>query len=489
MKLKVKEVKLSTGGPLIAILTQKDARLLDLSPGDRVLIKRPKVKKEITCVVDISSMGIKNGEIGFFEEAFKALKAKSKQQVEVNLAEKPKSIYYIKKKLEGIELSGKEINEIVKDIIANKLSEVETTYFIAACYTKGMKLREAAKLTQSIVDNGETLKFKSKVLVDKHCIGGVPGNRTTMLVVPIMAALGYKMPKTSSRSITSPAGTSDTMEVLAPVSLSTKKIKKVVNKTGGCMAWGGAVNLAAADDKLIKLRHDLSIDPLGMMLASIMAKKKSVGSTHVLIDIPWGKGSKVANKKDAIKLKKLFIKIGKLLGMKVKVVMTDGTQPVGSGIGPALECSDVIAVLKGDGPNDLREKGVFLATEMLKLLKVRRPKKKVLDILDSGKAYKKFREIIIAQGGLKRPNIPSADLFYEYKATKAGKVKEINNKQISKLARIAGAPDDKVAGMYLRVRVHNKVKKGHILFTLYAKSQTKLDNAKKYLKSIKPIIY
>lgn len=487
MKLKVKAVNLSTGGPLVAVLSKSDARLLDLVSGDRILVK--KGKKERVCVVDISTKGINKGQIGFFEEILKELKVKPKQPVEVNLSANPKSLVYIKKKLNGEKLNKEEINEIIKDIISNKLSEIETTYFIAASYTKGLDLKESAKLTQAIVDNGETLKFKDKILIDKHCIGGVPGNRTTMLVVPIMAALGYKIVKTSSRSITSPAGTADTMEVLAPVGLSTKKIKHIVNKTNGCIAWGGAVNLAAADDKLIKIRHDMAIDPLGMLLASIMAKKKSVGSTHVLIDIPWGKGSKVPIKKDAIKLKKMFIKIGKLLRMKVRVVLTDGTQPIGYGIGPALECSDVVSVLKGDGPNDFREKGIYLATEMLKLIGVKFPKKKVLEVLDSGKAYNKFREIIRAQGGLKKPQIPSADLFYEYKATKKGTVKEIHNKEISKLARIAGSPEDIVAGMYLRVKKHNKVKKGDILFTLYAKSQTKLDNATDYLKSIKPIIY
>ena len=487
MKLKVKAVNLSTGGPLVAVLSKPDARLLDLTHGDRISVKRS--KKEVICVMDISTKGIKQGQIGFFEEVLKELKVKPKQPVEVNISPKPKSLMYIKKKLNGEKLNKEEINEIIKDIISNKLSEVETTYFIAASYTKGLSLKESAKLTQAIVDNGDTLKFKDKILIDKHCIGGVPGNRTTMLVVPIMAALGYKIVKTSSRSITSPSGTADTMEVLAPVSISKKKVKQVANTTKGCIAWGGAVNLAAADDKLIKIRHDMSIDPLGMMLASIMAKKKSVGSTHVLIDIPWGPGSKVEHKKDAIKLKKMFIKIGKLLSIKVRVILTDGTQPVGYGIGPALECSDVISVLKGDGPNDFREKGIFLATEMLKLIGIRSPKKKVLEVLDSGKAYNKFREIIKAQGGLKRPKIPSADLFHEYKATRKGTIKEIHNKDIAKLARIAGSPEDVVAGMYLRVKKHNKVRKGYILFTLYAKSQTKLDNAVSYLKSIKPIVY
>jgi len=488
MKLKVKEVGLSSGGILIAVLNVNDAKKLDLMPGDRVSIKRVKLKKEIICVVNVSSKGVKEGQIGFFEEAMKKVGAKG-SCVNVEIADQPRSIEYIKRKLHGDVLNAEEYDELIKDVVHNEFSDAELTYFVSGCYTKGLNMDEAVSLTNAIVNNGEQFKFKKGIVVDKHCIGGVPGNRTTMILVPVMAALGYKMPKTSSRSITSPSGTADTMEVVAPVKLSAPKIKKIVNKHKGVIAWGGGVNLAAADDKLIRIRHPMSLDPLGMMLASIMAKKKAVGSTHVLIDIPYGKGAKVEKRRDALELKKLFISIGKKLSMKIRVVLTDGSQPIGSGIGPALECSDVIAVLKGSGPNDLREKSIFLATEMLKMLNIKNPKEKVLEILESGKAYDKFREIIVAQGGKKRPHVPKASLFYEYKTTKGGRVKEIHNKEISKLARIAGAPDDKSAGLYLRVRRNNGIKKGEILFTLYAESKMKLDTAVSYLKSIKPIDY
>jgi len=490
MKLKVKEVCLSTGGALVAILNEKDAKRLDLSTQDRISITRLKLKKEVICVVNISTKGIKEGQIGFFDETLKKVGVKHGKNINVELADKPRSLDYIKRKMNGEELSAEELNEIIKDLLNNEFSEIELTYFVSGCYSNGLTLKESAALTEAIVNNGASLKFgKKEIIVDKHCIGGIPGNRTTPIVVSIMASLGYKMPKTSSRSITSPAGTADTMEVVAPVNLRAKTIKKIVNKHKGCIAWGGGVNIASADNKLISIRHPLNIDPLGMMLASIMAKKKAVGSTHVLIDIPWGKGAKIETKKEAIKLKKSFIKIARLLDLKVRIILTDGTQPIGSGIGPALEVSDVISVLKGNGPNDLREKGILIATEMLKMIKVRNPRKKVLEVLDSGKAYKKFREIIVAQGGHKRPIIPKASLLYEYKTKRSGQVKSISNKQISKLARIAGAPEDKVAGLYLRVRVNNRVKKGNVLFTLYARSKAKLQTAIDYLDTIKPIDY
>ena len=488
MRLKVKRTNLTTSGPLVALLNKKDAKALDVNTSDRITITKIKSQESITCVINTTTKRIKKGEIGLFEEPYKNLGITEGTQVRVTLSKKPESLQYIKLKLEGHTLDEYQIDTIIRDIIYNKLSEVEMAFFIASTYPNKLSLSETTVLTKSIVNNSEKLKFKDKVIVDKHCVGGVPGNRTTPIIVSIIASLGYKMPKTSSRSITSPSGTADTMEVLTKVSLSTKKIKQVVNKTNGCFVWGGAINLAAADDRLIKIRHPLSLDPKGMLLASILAKKKAVSATHVLIDIPYGKNAKV-NKREAKKLRKEFLKLAKELKLKIKVILTDGSQPIGYGIGPALEASDIISVLKGKGPQDLREKSILLSTEILKMLKVSRPKKKVLEVLDNGTAYLKFREIIKAQGGLKRPLIPQAKLFYEFKANKEGTIKEIHNKKIAKVAKLAGAPEDKTAGIYLRTKNHNKVKKNQILFTIYAESETKLNQAIKHARKEKPILY
>ncbi len=490
MKLKVKVVNLNTGGPLIAVLHEKTARKLGIFPTDRLRVKRQIKHSGINCVIDITKKGIKEDEIGLFEEALKKIDVKEGTVVNVEHTEHPISIQFIKQKLEGKELTKVELNMIIKDIVNNELSETELTYFISACYSKGLSMREIIDLTNSIVDNGKKIHFKKgEIVLDKHCIGGVPGNRTTMIVIPILAALGYKVPKTSSRAITSPSGTADSFEVLAPVTLSKKKIEEVLKKTNACIAWGGGVDLATADDKMIKIRHPLGIDPIGMLLASIMAKKKAAGATHVLIDIPWGKETKIETKKEAKKLRKLFLKVGRLLKFKMKVILTDGSQPIGNGIGPALESTDVISVLKGDGPNDLREKGIFMATEALKLIGVKHPEQKVIETLESGKAYKKLKEIIHAQGGLKHPNIPKANYFFNVEAKKEGIIKEINNKFISNLAKIAGAPEEKAAGIYLRVRKERKVIKNEILFTIYTNTEVNMDNVKRELKEHNPILY
>ncbi|HII15640.1 MAG TPA: AMP phosphorylase [Nanoarchaeota archaeon] len=479
MKLKVKDVNLSTGGSSIAIINELDAKKLGIHASDRISIRRLRTGQQAIAVADISSADISPGQIGLFEEPLKQLGIEEGTHVDVLPTERPHSIQYISAKLEGKELTEKQIREIVVDIVENHLSEVEMTYFVAACYSSKLTIDEAAALTKAIVETGTSLGLNKKVIIDKHCIGGVPNNRTTLIVVPIMAALGYTMPKTSSRSITSPAGTADTMEVMAPVSLSLEKIKEVLAKTNACMVWGGgSLNLAAADDKLIRIRHPLSIDPEGMLLASIMAKKKAVGATHCIIDIPYGFMAKFATQESAMKLGKKFSMLGKMLGMKVKVLLTDGSQPIGNGVGPALEAFDVISVLKGEGPNDLREKSIFLASEMLQMVGEKNPRARVLEVLDSGRAYAKFKEIAIAQGGRKHIRLPKARYFYDVVAAKDGVVRQINNKAIARIARIAGAPDDKAAGLYLRVHCGDKTKKGSVLFTIYAQGRMKLDSAK-----------
>ncbi len=481
MKLRVRDVDLSAGGNLVVIISRADASLLDAFAGDRVLVKNSAARKETTAVIDIDveNKRIKKGEIGIFEELLRLLEVKDKDLVDVTYTGHPKSLQYIKDKLDGKRLSESQIREIVNDIVKNKFSDKELTYFVSGCYTKELSLKEAAYLTKAIVDSGNKLFFKAKFVLDKHCVGGIPNNRTTMIVTPIIASLGYIMPKTSSRSITSPAGTADTMEVLAPVDLSHNKISDVIKKSNACIVWGGSMNLAAADDYLIRVRHPLSLDPEGMLLASILAKKKAVGATHVMIDIPYGYQSKFSSFKEAKKIGRKFVALGKLLKMKVRVVYTDGSQPVGRGIGPTLEATDVLSVLKGGGPKDLREKSIFLATEMLKMIGVKHAEDKVLDSLDTGKAYKKFLQIVELQGGKRKITLQYAKYSKEIKSKKTGHVIIINNKGISKIARIAGAPEDKAAGLYLRAKKGEIVKKGQVLFTVYSESKEKLESALK----------
>ncbi|MFH1332604.1 MAG: thymidine phosphorylase, partial [archaeon] len=442
-------------------------------------IKRIKTEKDIVAVIDISRKGIRPGEIGLFEETVKKLDVAECTHVEVEETERPKSLDLIRKKLDGATLTKEELDTIVDDILENNLSETEITYFVAAAYTKGMNLLEATQLTQAIASRGYKIRLDRKIVLDKHCAGGVPGNRTTMIIVPIIASLGYTIPKTSSRAITSASGTADTMEVLAPVCISHERIIKTIKETNACIIWEAALNPMGVDELFIKIRHPLSIDPEGLLLASIMAKKKAVGATHVLIDLPYGEGAKTTLK-EAKKLRKKFIKIAKHLGMKLKVILTDGSQPIGNGVGPAWEAKDVLSVLQGAGPNDLRDKSIMLATELLKMAGLKNAEEKVRETIESGAAYQKMLDIIQAQGGSRNIKLPKPKYFTQIKSNKKGTVTRIDNQVIAKIARVAGAPKDKAAGLYLRVHNGTKIRQGKELFTIYAENKKRLDYAKKF---------
>ncbi len=490
MKFKVKDMDISTGGTLVALLNEKAAKMLDLIRGDRIKIKYG--KKEITAILDIAENNhvVNNFQIGMFEETLKKLNIKKNSYVEIKFAGKPESVKYIREKLTGKKLSYQKFYHIMDDITHDRLTDIEKTYFVAGCYTNKLTNKEVVDLTKAVVDTGDKIKFKGLTL-DKHCIGGVPNNRTTMIVIPIISALGYTMPKTSSRAITSPAGTADTMECLAKVELSQKEIIQVVNKVGGCMAHGGSMNLAPADDKIIKIEHPLSIDAEGQLLASVMAKKYSVSSNYVLIDIPMGKTTKAKTKSQADKLKKKFVSLGKALGMKVKVIVTDGSQPIGNGIGPLLEAEDVMKVLANDcsAPSDLRKKALYMSGVLLEMVGEAKKSKgyqMAKEVLENGKALQQMERIIKAQGEIKKPNL--GKFKQDVVSSKTGKVKEIDNVIISKLSHYAGAPVDKGAGMYLYKKVGDKVKKGEKLFTIYAAGKTKLGLALEELKRNNPYL-
>ena len=485
MKLKIKDMDIATGGIVIAIMNHDDAQSLDLHPGDRVMVKHGQLFTTAILDTALSGKAVPRGHVGVFEELITRLKLKKNSEVEIFLVEKPDSVRMIRKKLYGYELTPKELHQIVSDVANNNLTDIELTYFVAAGYTRGWSMAETVALTKAMISVGDTLDIKKRPILDKHCIGGVAGNRTTPVVVSILAAAGFTVPKTSSRAITSPAGTADTMEVIADVALSKERIQEVVAKTGACLAWGGSVHLAPADDQFISVEHPIGIDSEGQLLASVMAKKGSAGATHVLIDIPVGPGAKVKSRKDAQHLARKFKKVGKALGIKVLAVITDGRQPIGNGIGPALEARDILRVLKNDkkAPKDLKEKCVYLAAQAMKLVGgLKSPDIYARDLLESGAAYKKFLEIVNAQGArITNPNrIQLAKHSFEYKATKSGKIIELENKSLSRVARVAGAPEDKKAGIYLHKHVGDAVKKGDVVFTIYAQSRHKLAFAKKF---------
>jgi AMP phosphorylase len=476
MKLKVRKLDIESGGLMVVLLNKLDAADMGIHSSDRVVITD---KKTFSAIVDITQTVVKKGEIGMFT----GVDIKEGTEVLVQAAERPASIDYIKKRLLGQTLTRDEIGQIIKDIVDNKLDSIELAYFVSSAYVTSLSDDETVSLAKAIVDNGEQISFERHPIVDKHCIGGVPGNRTTMVVVPILAAAGLTVPKTSSRAITSPAGTADTMQVMANVEFDIEELKRIVMKAGACMVWGGAVGLAPADDRIIRVRYPLRLDPEAFLVASILAKKRSVGAEIVLIDIPVGPGAKVKEMGDAKKLAHRFIEIGRRLGMEVECAITPGESPIGKGIGPALEARDVLEVLSGKGPVDLMEKSLSLAGVGLELAK-KVPRgsgyEMAQKLIKSGKAIDKMREIIKEQGGdpkIKVTDLPIGTKTFEFKAKERGKIVGFYNNAIAIIARTAGAPKDAGAGMVLHKNIGDLVKKDETIFTIYAESEYKLDDA------------
>jgi thymidine phosphorylase len=424
------------------------------------------------------------GEIGLSDIAFDRLQCRDSQKIAISHAPVVTSLSYVRKKIFGSELTASEITEIIKDISKHNYSDIEIASFLSACAGPRMSEAEIVHLTNAMVSCGRKLSWgEHKKIFDKHCIGGLPGNRTTPIVVSIASAAGLIIPKTSSRAITSPAGTADTMECLANVNLDVNQIENVVAKTGACLAWGGAVNLSPADDMLIRIERALNIDGEGQLIASVLSKKIAAGSTYVIIDIPVGKTAKVRSQKDAARLAQLFTKVGNACHIKVRCVITDGSKPIGAGIGPCEEAKDILSVLacSEDAPQDLREKSLFLAANLFDMndgLGINAGRDLATSILDSGQALGQFNNIILAQG--ERKSVTDASHQFTEVSEKSGTLIAIDNRKLARFAKLAGAPFSLNSGLRLHINVGSQVHIGQSVFTLFSDSQGEMAYALDY---------
>ena len=411
-------------------------------------------------------------ELGLSDPTFAQLGVAPGTAVDVGHPVRPVSMDAVRRKIAGQRLDQSAFDAIVADIATNRYSKPEIAAFIVATVQNELDRDEILFLTRAMVASGERLDWQEPLVADKHCIGGIPGNRTSLLVVPIVAAHGLLIPKTSSRAITSPAGTADTMEVLADVELAIADLRRIVRRHRGCIAWGGTARLSPADDVMIAVERPLGIDSQGQLVASILSKKVAAGSTHLLIDIPVGPTAKVRHMRDAQHLRKLFEYVGDQLGLHLEVLITDGRQPVGNGIGPALEARDAMRVLQGDpaAPVDLRQKALRLAGRIIEFdPDVRGGEGFTIarDILDSGRALAKMHAIMAAQGAPKRAYAP-ARLALDVTSPRAGVVTGIDNLQLARIARYAGAPAAKGAGVDLYRKLGDRVKAGQALYRVHA---------------------
>jgi thymidine phosphorylase len=422
--------------------------------------------------------------IGLSDIAVQRLKCVDGQDISIPHAPVVTSLSYVRKKIFGSELTGSEINLIIEDISNHKYSDIEIASFLSACAGQRLNINEIIHLTRAMVSCGKTLNWGNhKKIFDKHCIGGLPGNRTTPLVVSIVSAAGLIIPKTSSRAITSPAGTADTMQSLTNVSLSINQIERVVAKTGACLVWGGAVNLSPADDMLIRIERALDLDGEGQLIASVLSKKIAAGSTHIIIDIPVGDTAKVRSKADGERLSNLFTEVGAECGLEVRCLLTDGSKPVGAGIGPVEEARDILSVLEcsNEAPQDLRDRALFLAANLFDMdngLGIEAGLKLAISILESGKALSQFNNILLAQGEQKV--LREANHQHLEVAASDGTLRGVDNRKLARLAKLAGAPFSLNSGLRLHVNVGSDIVEGTKLFTLFSDSQGEMNYALDY---------
>ncbi|HEX6959986.1 MAG TPA: thymidine phosphorylase family protein [Ferrovibrio sp.] len=416
-------------------------------------------------------------ELGLSEEAFRLFGQPEGMPVWIDHPKPVESLDCVRAKIQGRVLSQAEYNAVIRDVAARRYSKMEIAAFLVGC-ASFMTAAEVLSLTRAMANVGHKLDWDHRPVVDKHCIGGIPGNRTSMIVVPIVIAHGLTIPKTSSRAITSPAGTADTMEVLARVDIGTDEMRAIVEKTGGCLIWGGRVNLSPADDVLITVERPLGIDTREQMVASILSKKVTAGARHLVLDIPVGPTAKVRSRADAVRLRKLFEYVAGELGLPIEIVITEGLEPIGRGIGPILEARDVLAVLRNEpgAPADLRERALLLAGQLIEAdpaVRGGQGMRRARELLQSGAALRAMERLIEAQGPSSLALVPGP-LGYDVPAPQDGVVQSIDCLRMARIARLAGAPAFKGAGLDLFRKTGETVRKGEPLYRIHAGLQSDL---------------
>lgn len=477
MKLKVKHYDVDTSEPTV-LLNDADCIELGVQENDRVRIEG---KGIATALVSRTDSLVKPGIILMPSKTMATSRVKPGDTVHVEYSPAPDSVRSIRKKMDNLTLSKDEIYAVVLDILDNKLSKIEISAWLTSLYINGMCIDEIADFATAMVDTGERIVFDRKPVYDFHSMGGVPGNKVTPIVVSIVAAAGLMLPKTSSRAISSACGTSDFVETFCNVSLDSARLKEVAETTGGALAWGGAMHLAPVDDLVIKIEHPLGINPRAQMLASILSKKLAIGAEYLLMDIPMGAGTKVPTLEMARTYARDFMDLGEKLGMHIECAITYADQPVGAAIGPNLEARECIRILEGVGhPSSVAEKACDLAGIILEMSGIRNGVQRARELLNSGEAMTKFREIVQAQDGnydIKSDDLKPGKFMAEIRSPKSGYIHAIDNKNIVTIARTAGSPNDKGAGIILHHKKGQRVEEGSVLFEIYADNETKLKRA------------
>ncbi|MHA1746956.1 MAG: thymidine phosphorylase [Promethearchaeota archaeon] len=494
MQFAIKRLGLSTGTINVVVLREDDAFKLGVRPGDRVRVFRLTRKNALIepgkiAVVDIALDSIiAHGEAGLYHETVNKMDLTEKDtEITLFKSSRPPSFQYIKQKILGQKLSTHEIQEIIKDVTDERLLPIELGAFITAVQIQGLTDNEIVDFTHALANSGDILDLGPDVF-DKHSTGGVPGNKVSLIIVPILAAARICIPKTSTRAITSPSGTADSMEVLAPVTFSKDEMMAILNETHAGIFWPGLMRSAPASNILINISKSLDTDPLSLMVASILSKKLAVGVKKLVLDVPCGRGTKFSTPQEGEIFAVRFKHIAARVGIETVCLLTSADQPIGHAVGPALEAREALRLLQHTelGPSSLLHKATDLAGVLLELAG-KTPeghgKDLAIQILFSGQAYEKMRDIIKIQGGnqdIMPEDIEVGPLSAEIRAEKSGIVSGIRNQHINQIAKLAGCPGIKTAGVEIIHKIGAQLKVGDVIMKIYAKTEESLQKAIEY---------
>ncbi|MBQ6539156.1 MAG: thymidine phosphorylase [Bacilli bacterium] len=397
----------------------------------------------------------------------------------------------INKKRLGEELDYKELDYFFNGYLSGEVKDYQMSSLLMAICINGLTEEETFCLTKIFVDSGDVLDFSKdiKVLVDKHSTGGI-GDKTTLVIAPIVASCGVKVVKMSGRGLGYTGGTIDKLESIPGynVNLTDKEIIKQV-KDIGVVISSQTANLVPMDKVIYALRDVTgTVSSIGLIASSIMSKKIASGADKIVIDLKMGNGALINNHEDAKKLEDLMIKIGKIYNREVSVIINDMNTPLGYNIGNALEVLEAIDIIQGkETDTHLVDVCYDLASEMIsmgKSISKEEALKEVKDSIGSGKAYNKFEELVTAQGG-NLDKIKISNKTKNIRAYKNGKLTKIDALEVGKLSVKLGAGreklDDKIdygVGIKLNKQLGDKVRKGDLLATLYVKDNVKISNIK-----------
>ena len=486
MKLCVRSYNVDVPEPVV-MLNRDDCLKMGVDQSDRVRITS---SGTAVCSIVVADEIVHQGCVAVPAYVLDRCGSEDGSEVTVEYCPPPTSVSSIRRKINGEVLGEEEIHSIVQDIMTDNLSDKEVLAFVSAFNVNNADISEVAALTKAMASTGAVVDFGTGRVFDFHSLGGISGNKITPMVVSIVASEGLIIPKLSSRAVSSACGTADFVDTFCDVEVDSDRLCEMVRNAGGVFACGNE-DYAPVGRKIIRVESPMGIDPYPTMMASIMSKKVALGTTDLVMDVPVGKGSKLKTLDEARSFSRDLVGLGSLLGMKVECVATRADEPLGRAVGPILEARECISILEnGSGDEKLIDKACSMAGAILDMSGCIDGRARAREILESGRAYDKFMEICVLQNG--RCDLKSSDLIpggfcKDVHSKFDGYVQYIDNHCIVAIAKAAGAPKDVGAGIEFLHKTGDRVRKGDVLFRIYAESESKLKRAIESAYSRRPM--